>query len=65
MGFAESVLWVLPGNVRARRFYERAGWTADGAEKISEVFGVTVPEVRYRRCSTSPDSSSATPEGTE
>ena len=39
MGFAESVLWVLPGNARARRFYERAGWAADGTEKTSEAFG--------------------------
>ena len=65
MGFAESVLWVLPGNVRARRFYERAGWTADGAEKTSEAFGVGFDEVRYRRRPSSADSSSATPEGTE
>jgi ribosomal protein S18 acetylase RimI-like enzyme len=65
MGFAESVLWVLPGNARARRFYEIAGWVADGTERTSEVFGVTVPEVRYRRRSSSPDSSSATEDGTE
>ena len=65
MGFAESVLWVLPGNARARRFYERAGWAADGTERTAEVFAVTVPEVRYRRRSSSPDSSSATPAGTE
>ena len=32
MGFAESVLWVLPGNARARRFYERAGWVAEARE---------------------------------
>jgi ribosomal protein S18 acetylase RimI-like enzyme len=65
MGFAESVLWVLPGNARARRFYERAGWATDGTERTAEVFGVTVPEVRYRRRSTSEAISSATPAGTE
>jgi ribosomal protein S18 acetylase RimI-like enzyme len=65
LGFAETVLWVLPGNARARRFYEIAGWVADGSERTAEVFGVTVPEVRYRRRSTSADSSSATAEGTE
>jgi RimJ/RimL family protein N-acetyltransferase len=65
MGFAETVLWVLPANARARRFYEAAGWVADGAERTSEVFGVTVPEVRYRRRSTSAAISSATPAGTE
>jgi ribosomal protein S18 acetylase RimI-like enzyme len=64
LGFAETVLWVLPGNARARRFYEIAGWVADGSERTSEVFGVTVPEVRYRRRSTSEESSSATPLGT-
>jgi ribosomal protein S18 acetylase RimI-like enzyme len=65
MGFAESVLWVLPGNARARRFYEIAGWVADGTERTADVFGVTVPEVRYRRRSTSEAISSATPAGTE
>jgi ribosomal protein S18 acetylase RimI-like enzyme len=65
MGFAELVLWVLPGNARARRFYERAGWAFDGTERTADVLGVTVPEVRYRRRSTSAESSSATPAGTE
>jgi ribosomal protein S18 acetylase RimI-like enzyme len=65
MGFAESVLWVLPGNARARRFYELAGWTADGTERASEAFGVSFNEVRYRRRSTSEEISSATPAGTE
>jgi RimJ/RimL family protein N-acetyltransferase len=59
------VLWVLPANARARRFYERAGWTCDGTERTVDALGLTVPEVRYRRRSSSPDSSSATPEGTE
>jgi RimJ/RimL family protein N-acetyltransferase len=45
------VLWVLPGNARARRFYERAGWAADGTEKTSEAFGVSFDEVRYRTMS--------------
>ena len=65
MGFAESVLWVLPGNARARRFYERAGWAADGTQKANEAFGVSFDEVRYRRRSTSSEISSATPAGTE
>jgi hypothetical protein len=59
------VLWVLEGDARARRFYEIAGWVADGTERTSEVFGVTVREVRYRRRSTSEEISSATPAGTE
>lgn len=30
-GFRTSVLWVLEANFLARRFYERAGWSWDGA----------------------------------
>ena len=40
-----SELWVLAGNERARRFYERRGWLPDGAERSA--FGVQ--ELRYRR----------------
>ncbi|HUA13732.1 MAG TPA: GNAT family N-acetyltransferase [Verrucomicrobiae bacterium] len=32
-GYATAVLWVLESNARARRFYEIAGWTADGRAK--------------------------------
>jgi ribosomal protein S18 acetylase RimI-like enzyme len=42
-------LWVLKENTRARRFYERAGFRADGAEEPFDVDGVAVPEVRYAR----------------
>jgi GNAT superfamily N-acetyltransferase len=49
LGYAEAVLWVLPDNARGRRFYEVAGWTTDGTQRTSEVRGVVVPEVRYRR----------------
>jgi GNAT superfamily N-acetyltransferase len=49
LGYTEAVLWVLPGNARARRFYEVAGWATDGTQRTSEVRGVVVPEVRYRR----------------
>ncbi|MER7840066.1 GNAT family N-acetyltransferase [Streptomyces sp. NPDC096040] len=44
---ARVYLWVLKGNTRARRFYELAGFRADGAEEPYEVDGVPVPEVRY------------------
>ncbi|MET8782770.1 MULTISPECIES: GNAT family N-acetyltransferase [unclassified Streptomyces] len=44
---ARMFLWVLEENVRARRFYERAGFRADGAEEPFDVDGVAVPEVRY------------------
>lgn len=49
LGYDRAVLWVLPANARARRFYERSGWTDDGAERVAEVNGVTVPERRYAR----------------
>jgi len=48
-GFRAVTLWVLRDNERARRFYERAGWTLDGARKDDVVAGVPVTEVRYRR----------------
>jgi L-amino acid N-acyltransferase YncA len=48
-GHERMCLWVLKGNARARRFYERAGFGADGAEEPFEVDGVMVPEVRYAR----------------
>ncbi|MFD7668812.1 GNAT family N-acetyltransferase [Streptomyces sp. NPDC059788] len=48
-GFRTLCLWVLKGNARARRFYEHAGFRADGAEEAYEVAGVAVPEVRYLR----------------
>ncbi len=45
----EVTLWVLQGNGRARRFYERAGFTPDGAEKTtSNLIGTPLHEIRYR-----------------
>ena len=46
-GFERAILWVHPANQRARRFYERNGWVADGNERRQDVLGVEVPEVRY------------------
>lgn len=43
------VLWVLTANDRARRFYARAGFEPDGAEKDADMPGGTLPEMRYRR----------------
>ncbi|MFF7467857.1 GNAT family N-acetyltransferase [Streptomyces sp. NPDC008092] len=48
-GHPRVYLWVLKENARARRFYEIAGFAADGAEEPYEVGGVPVPEVRYVR----------------
>jgi GNAT superfamily N-acetyltransferase len=43
-GFGDAILWVLEQNERARRFYEREGWSADGGRR--EHFGATA--LRYR-----------------
>ena len=49
LGDVPVVLWVLEDNHRAQRFYERAGYTADGARKDADMPGGPVPEIRYRR----------------
>ncbi|MCC3767513.1 GNAT family N-acetyltransferase [Streptomyces sp. UNOC14_S4] len=48
-GFEQVLLWVLDGNSGARRFYERAGYAADGGSQADDYDGVSVAEVRYRR----------------
>jgi GNAT superfamily N-acetyltransferase len=48
-GFAEAILWVLDGNERAARFYEREGWVADGAHRLEHPYGVVSNVSRYRR----------------
>jgi GNAT superfamily N-acetyltransferase len=45
--YRRSVLWVLENNARARRFYERSGWAADGARKVIREWGGELPSVRY------------------
>lgn len=48
-GFREVTLWVLRDNQRARRFYERVGFTPDGSNKIDTWRGeAEFHEVRYR-----------------
>jgi len=47
-GFRGAILWVLEDNPRARRFYEREGWTVDGGRHEEELLGVSAVEVRYR-----------------
>ncbi|HET9455761.1 MAG TPA: GNAT family N-acetyltransferase [Candidatus Limnocylindrales bacterium] len=42
------VLWVLTDNARARRFYKRAGWMADGSARILDFDGTPIEEIRYR-----------------
>ena len=47
-------LWVLQDNTSARRFYERAGFTADGATTTARIGDADLPEVRYARNLTPP-----------
>jgi len=44
-----AVLWVLEGNERARRFYEKAGWSADGVTRDAPMGGELTHQVRYAR----------------
>jgi len=51
-GHREAILWVLRQNARARRFYQREGWTQEGDRRdtISENgFTFEVDELRYVR----------------
>jgi hypothetical protein len=41
-----AVLWVVVDNSRARRFYEREGWHADGRQRVSSL---GPSELRYTR----------------
>jgi GNAT superfamily N-acetyltransferase len=47
-GFTEGALWVYEANRLARRFYDAAGWRADGARNTRNLGGLDVPQVRYR-----------------
>jgi ribosomal protein S18 acetylase RimI-like enzyme len=49
-GFSLATLWVLKGNERAMRFYERCGFYTDGAAKQEHRQpDVILHELRYRR----------------
>ncbi|GAA2176682.1 hypothetical protein GCM10009846_31440 [Agrococcus versicolor] len=51
-GFERACLYVLDGNDRAARFYERCGWREDGHSWIDQRFGyggVLVPLLERRR----------------
>jgi GNAT superfamily N-acetyltransferase len=49
LGFDESALWVLSGNARARRFYERHGWAVEENVRTRHLKGAALAEVRYAR----------------
>lgn len=44
---SEVTLWVIESNGQARRFYERAGFRADGMRKNETKLGTSVVLVRY------------------
>ncbi|MFI7598649.1 GNAT family N-acetyltransferase [Actinoplanes sp. NPDC049681] len=44
-----AVLWVLAANSRARCFYERGGWVADGVTRVEAIGNEPVDQVRYSR----------------
>ena len=46
---ARAVLWVLEGNTRARAFYEKGGWQADGESRESPIGGEVTRQIRYTR----------------
>jgi GNAT superfamily N-acetyltransferase len=46
---ARAVLWVLAGNTRARAFYEKGGWRADGEIREAPMGGEVTHQVRYTR----------------
>jgi len=47
-GFTTAMLWVLENNLRARAFYDRQRWTADGTHKIDDRGDFVLLEMRYR-----------------
>lgn len=48
-GHDAAYLWVAEHNPRARRFYEREGWTLDEGAKTEDFGGQPLTEVRYTR----------------
>lgn len=49
LGIEEAVLWVLQGNDRAARFYEREGWEPDGATREENPYDIVSNVRRFRR----------------
>lgn len=48
-GHERALLWVLEGNERGRRFYERQGWVQGKPVRIEEIGGTQVTELRYEK----------------
>ena len=51
-GCTEATLWTEERNERPRRFYEAAGWRADGEAKERVWNGAPLRELRYRKALT-------------
>ena len=49
MGFEAVYLWVLEGNLRARKFYEKHGFHANGDTETLTIAGRELVEIRYTR----------------
>ncbi|MCM1333612.1 MAG: GNAT family N-acetyltransferase [Bacteroides sp.] len=47
MGFSRCFLWVLEENTRARRFYEKEGFSESGEALINEIGGKALREIQY------------------
>jgi L-amino acid N-acyltransferase YncA len=48
LGYRDAILWVLEGNLRARRFYERiSGTVVPGSRRSFVIDGQTIWEVAY------------------
>jgi L-amino acid N-acyltransferase YncA len=46
-GYDRATLWVMASNDRSRRFYEKAGWSWDGATSEHRFDRANLPIVRY------------------
>ncbi len=49
LGMQDAFLWILVGNLRAERFYQRDQWISDGLRRTDTIWGITVEELRYLR----------------
>jgi GNAT superfamily N-acetyltransferase len=48
-GYTEATVWSFTANERANAFYERLGFTRDGAEGPTDDTWARLPGIRYRR----------------
>lgn len=48
-GCVTASLWMLAGNARAERFYQRDGWQSDGTERTDRLWGADVTQRRFVR----------------